>query len=545
MSQTRRCFHPNLTGQGAERLLMEKGLEGSFLTRPSQNTPGDYSLSVKKGGRIIHIRIQNYGDSYDLYGGEKFATLAELVEYYIENPGQLKEISGEVIQLGQPLYYKEVTTERWYHATINGKEAERLLMASGTNGSYLVRMSTRCPGNYVLSARVGDEVTHLMIYHSHGSYTIGSSPKDSFSDLDSLILYHSNSPLLDTSNRWVYLIKPFSNTSFLPLKLKERVKELEKFSAHTYGKNGFYEEFEELQRKEFLSIFARSVGNQEKNRNKNRFKNILPFDHSLVVIKDPFTLGHDYINANYISGQIPGSESCYIATQGCLYNTINDFWCMVWQENSLIIVMITKEMERGKNKCSRYWPTANGPILFGPISVSLVDEMVSPHFVLRELMVCNNERRRYVYQFQFKAWPEHGVPQDPGMFLSFVECISTKARDLEDAGFVVGPMIVHCSAGIGRTGTFIAVDIIIKQMEFQGGEEEIDVQRSIQLLRTHRSGMVQNEEQYKLVYYTLLRYIELYNGPKRIEKSTKDDDVYEVMVASPVTPPKHNRSMIA
>ena len=110
---SRRWFHPNLSGPLAEEILLQKGTDGSFLTRPSQNNPGDFTLSVRRGNEVTHVRIQNQGDFYDLYGGEKFATLAELIQYYTENPGQLREKNGCVIELKTPLNSEEITTERY------------------------------------------------------------------------------------------------------------------------------------------------------------------------------------------------------------------------------------------------------------------------------------------------------------------------------------------------------------------------------------------------------------------------------------------------
>ena len=113
MMLSRRWFHPNLSGPLAEEILLQKGADGSFLTRPSQNNPGDFTLSVRRGNEVTHVRIQNQGDFYDLYGGEKFATLAELIQYYTENPGQLREKNGCVIELKTPLNSEEITTERY------------------------------------------------------------------------------------------------------------------------------------------------------------------------------------------------------------------------------------------------------------------------------------------------------------------------------------------------------------------------------------------------------------------------------------------------
>lgn len=114
MVMSRRWFHPHLSGPEAETLLMTKGMDGSYLTRPSQNNPGDFSLSVRRCDEVTHIRIQNQGDFYDLYGGEKFASLSELIQYYTENPGQLKEKNGLLIELKLPLYCEEITNERCF-----------------------------------------------------------------------------------------------------------------------------------------------------------------------------------------------------------------------------------------------------------------------------------------------------------------------------------------------------------------------------------------------------------------------------------------------
>ena len=508
---TKRWFHPNLNGTDAERLLMEKGSDGSFLTRPSQHNPGDFTLSARRGNEVTNIRIQNQGDFYDLYGGEKFATLSELIQYYTENPGQLKEKNGAVIHLTNPLNCEEVTTERWYHGGINGREAEVLLMNKGQDGSYLVRSSSHSPGNYVLSARVADEVSHVIIRHRDNKFDMGGGPQ--FRTLNDLVEHYKKNPLIETSGRVIYLKLPFHSTSFLPLHIKQRVTELEKQNQDMYGKAGFWEEFEQMQQQECRHLYSRKEGVKPENRPKNRFKNILPFDHTRVaLIGDPDVPGSTYINANYISGEIPGSEFCYIATQGCLPTTIVDFWRMVWQEKSLVIVMITNEVERGRNKCAHYWPGPEEPCMYGSLQITNLEETILPHYILRHVLVTNlsdsQKEERHVFQYHFKAWPDHGVPQDPGVVLGFMEDINAKVADIKNESLDLGPTVVHCSAGIGRTGTYIIIDLIIKLIEHQGWDNEIDVQRSVQIARGQRSGMVQTEQQYKFVYRAILHYVE-------------------------------------
>ena len=509
---TKRWFHPNLNGTEAERLLMENGSDGSFLTRPSQHNPGDFTLSARRGNEVTNIRIQNQGDFYDLYGGEKFATLSELIQYYTENPGQLKEKNGAVIHLTNPLNCEEVTTERWYHGGINGREAEVLLMNKGQDGSYLVRSSSHSPGNYVLSARVADEVSHVIIRHRDNKFDMGGGPQ--FRTLNDLVEHYKKNPLIETSGRVIYLKLPFHSTSFLPLHIKQRVTELEKQNQDMYGKAGFWEEFEQMQQQECRHLYSRKEGVKPENRPKNRFKNILPFDHTRVALDDcdSDVPGSTYINANYISGEIPGSEFCYIATQGCLPTTIVDFWRMVWQEKSLVIVMITNEVERGRNKCAHYWPGPEEPCVYGSLQITNLEETILPHYILRHVLVTNlsdsQKEERHVFQYHFKAWPDHGVPQDPGVVLGFMEDINAKVADMKNESLNPGPTVVHCSAGIGRTGTYIIIDLIIKLIEHQGWDNEIDVQRSVQIARGQRSGMVQTEQQYKFVYRAILHYVE-------------------------------------
>ena len=509
---TKRWFHPNLNGLQAEALLKDKGVDGSFLCRPSTHNPGDFTLSVRRGDDVTNIRIQNQGDFYDLYGGEKFATLAELILYYTDNPGHLKEKSGSVIQLTSAINCEEVTAERWYHGGLTGRDAEVMLSNKGQDGSFLVRASSHSPGNYVLSARVAEDVSHVIIRHSDDLFDMGGGPQ--FNSLNDLIEHYKKNPLIETSGRVIYLKHPFHSTSFLPRNIRLRVTELEKQNQDMYGKAGFWEEFEQMQQQECRHLYSRKEGSKAENRPKNRFKNILPFDHTRVPLTgvDPDVPGSSYINANYISGEAPDSYRCYVATQGCLPSTMSDFWHMVWQERSLVIVMITNEVERGRNKCAHYWPGPEEPGVYGAMKVTSLEETILPHYILRHFLVANvNEgckEERHTFQFHFKAWPDHGVPADPGIVLGFMEDVNAKTAELKADGSAPGATVVHCSAGIGRTGTYIIIDMIIKFIESVDWDTEIDVQRSVQCARSQRSGMVQTEQQYKFVYRAILHYVE-------------------------------------
>uniref|UniRef100_A0A673K2Q3 protein-tyrosine-phosphatase n=1 Tax=Sinocyclocheilus rhinocerous TaxID=307959 RepID=A0A673K2Q3_9TELE len=482
---SRRWFHPNITGVEAENLLLTRGVDGSFLARPSKSNPGDFTLSVRRNGAVTHIKIQNTGDYYDLYGGEKFATLAELVQYYMEHHGQLKEKNGDVIELKYPLNCADPTSERWFHGHLSGREAEKLLTEKGKNGSFLVRESQSHPGDFVLSVRTGDDKTD----------TSDGKPK---------------------VTHVMIRCQPLNTTRINAAEIESRVRELSKLAETTDKvKQGFWEEFETLQQQECKLLYSRKEGQRPENKNKNRYKNILPFDHTRVVLTDGDANepGSDYINANTIMPDIETKSNnsklkrSYIATQGCLQNTISDFWRMVFQENTRVIVMTTKEVERGKSKCVKYWPDVSALKEYGAMRVRNVKETCAHDYILRELKlskVGQGNTERTVWQYHFRAWPDHGVPGDPGGVLDFLEEVKMKQESITGAGAIV----VHCSAGIGRTGTFIVIDILIDIIREKGVDCDIDVPKTIQMVRSQRSGMVQTEAQYRFIYMAVQHYIE-------------------------------------
>nr|XP_058136975.1 tyrosine-protein phosphatase non-receptor type 11 isoform X1 [Dasypus novemcinctus] len=530
-----RWFHPNITGVEAENLLLTRGVDGSFLARPSKSNPGDFTLSVRRNGAVTHIKIQNTGDYYDLYGGEKFATLAELVQYYMEHHGQLKEKNGDVIELKYPLNCADPTSERWFHGHLSGKEAEKLLTEKGKHGSFLVRESQSHPGDFVLSVRTGDDkgesndgkskVTHVMIRCQELKYDVGGGER--FDSLTDLVEHYKKNPMVETLGTVLQLKQPLNTTRINAAEIESRVRELSKLAETTDKvKQGFWEEFETLQQQECKLLYSRKEGQRQENKNKNRYKNILPFDHTRVVLHDgdPNEPVSDYINANIIMPEFETKcnnskpKKSYIATQGCLQNTVNDFWRMVFQENSRVIVMTTKEVERGKSKCVKYWPDEYALKEYGVMRVRNVKESAAHDYTLRELKlskVGQGNTERTVWQYHFRTWPDHGVPSDPGGVLDFLEEVHHKQESIVDAG----PVVVHCSAGIGRTGTFIVIDILIDIIREKGVDCDIDVPKTIQMVRSQRSGMVQTEAQYRFIYMAVQHYIETLQ--RRIEEEQK------------------------
>jgi tyrosine-protein phosphatase non-receptor type 11 len=363
---TGRWYHRNINGIEAQKLLEEYGQDGSFLIRPSQSRNNSFTLSVRcVNNAYKHIKIQNNGDFYDIgEGGDKFATLSELVQHFILKETLRDRNDGTMLVLKYPLSYKEPTTERYYHGAISGAEAENLLLEKGVVGSYLVRESRSSPENYVLSVRCeNNKIVHLFVNYTKHGYAL-QNYEEYYGTLDEFISKLTKlCPIVDSKDNVVYLKQPFNASRMNALSLASRIKDLEKEQQPTVAQQqklrskitGFAEEFELLQQQDGRLLYNRVEGEKPENKSKNRFKTILPFDHTRVLLQNGS--GSDYINANYIRVDDEADiGKVYIATQGPLPNTVNDFWRMVVMENCKIILMITHECEKGRVKCAKYWP---------------------------------------------------------------------------------------------------------------------------------------------------------------------------------------------
>ncbi|XP_069374554.1 receptor-type tyrosine-protein phosphatase delta isoform X20 [Paralichthys olivaceus] len=240
--------------------------------------------------------------------------------------------------------------------------------------------------------------------------------------------------------------------------------------------------------------FTWEHSNLEVNKPKNRYANVIAYDHSRVLLSAIDGIpGSDYINANYIDGY--RKQNAYIATQGSLPETFGDFWRMIWEQRSAIIVMMTKLEERSRVKCDQYWPT-RATETYGLIQVTLLDTVELATYCVRTFALFKNgsSEKREVRQFQFTAWPDHGVPEHPTPFLAFLRRV--KACNPPDAG----PMVVHCSAGVGRTGCFIVIDAMMERIKH---EKTVDIYGHVTLMRAQRNYMVQTEDQYVFIHDAL------------------------------------------
>nr|XP_045227787.1 receptor-type tyrosine-protein phosphatase eta isoform X2 [Macaca fascicularis] len=273
---------------------------------------------------------------------------------------------------------------------------------------------------------------------------------------------------------------------------------------------GFAEEYEDLK---LVGISQpKYAAGLAENRGKNRYNNVLPYDISRVKLSVQSHSTDDYINANYMPGY--HSKKDFIATQGPLPNTLKDFWRMVWEKNVYAIIMLTKCVEQGRTKCEEYWPSKQAQD-YGDITVAMTSEIVLPEWTIRDFTVKNiqTSESHPLRQFHFTSWPDHGVPDTTDLLINFRYLV----RDYMKQSPPESPILVHCSAGVGRTGTFIAIDRLIYQIE---NENTVDVYGIVYDLRMHRPLMVQTEDQYVFLNQCVLDIV-------RSQKDSKVDLIYQ------------------
>ncbi|XP_077096467.1 receptor-type tyrosine-protein phosphatase mu-like isoform X15 [Siphateles boraxobius] len=375
-----------------------------------------------------------------------------------------------IIFLGVVLVMKKRKLAKKRKETLSNTRQEMTVMVNSMDKSY-AEQGTSC-----------DEAISFMDTHNlnarHESQTMTS-------ETSSLVQSHTHS-----YKKREALDVPYQTGQLHPaIRVADLLQHITQMKcAEGYGFKEEYESFFEGQAAPWDSA------KKDENRMKNRYGNIIAYDHSRVRLQPlDGEQSSDYINANYVDGYHRPNH--YIATQGPMQETVYDFWRMIWQENTATIVMVTNLVEVGRVKCCKYWP--DDTEIYRDMKVTLIETQLLSEYVIRTFAV---EKRgaheiREIRQFHFTGWPDHGVPYHSTGLLGFIRRV--KAKSPASAG----PMVVHCSAGAGRTGCFIVIDIMLDMAEREG---VVDIYNCVRELRSRRVNMVQTEEQYVFIHDAIL-----------------------------------------
>lgn len=236
------------------------------------------------------------------------------------------------------------------------------------------------------------------------------------------------------------------------------------------------------------------------NHNRNRYRDVSPYDHSRVRLENS---ENDYINASLIT--VEEAQRRYILTQGPLRNTCCHFWQMIWEQRCKAVIMLNRVIEKGSEKCAQYWPSKEERDMdFSDTAfmVTLESEEVKPNYTIRLLELKNGKtgETREIYHFHYTTWPDFGVPESPASFLNFL----FKVRESGSLGPENGPAVVHCSAGIGRSGTFSLVDTCLVLMDKRKDPSSVDIQKVLLDMREYRMGLIQTPDQLRFSYMAVM-----------------------------------------
>lgn len=552
--QKRRYFY-EITGERARELLFLYGSKGEFLIRPSESSAQDYTLSIHRGTRVTHVKIpfDSATKVYRLPTGQEFQSIDTIVPYLEAHPKLLSEADGFSIEVTSSVQIPIAETvvyigrDRYFHISTKGQDAENLLNDEPC-GTYLVRESGSNEGEFAISVKnSAEKIVHVRISHHNGRYRI--VPKDNFRTLTDLLDNYIRMPMVQNGGNPVRLKTPMPSTKFTAATIDDRIDCLLRSSKKSGMKDGFVDEFEGLHREEDSQMFIScKEGRRSENVRKNRYRNVVPFDHTRIKLKStgaeqPIDKYNDYINANYVEVPLDAKrypefsdfKRRYISTQGCLEETVQDFWQMVWQENSRLIVMVTKEVERGRVKCYRYWPNLEEESAYGRLMVRTVQERKNDDYMERVLVLRQQsdppESGRRIFQFQILSWEDNDACPVESV-LSFLDVFNECERKQASAGSRHGPPVVHCSAGIGRTGTFLALDILINRIKQKGPQCVCDVQKTVRMLREQRATMVQTEAQYRFIFYVISAFVRTFRASHQFKLNSDEGQLPEIVTSS-------------
>ncbi|XP_022313216.2 receptor-type tyrosine-protein phosphatase alpha-like [Crassostrea virginica] len=301
---------------------------------------------------------------------------------------------------------------------------------------------------------------------------------------------HTTAPQQDETPE---VVVEYTNLKSYRVSLDEFVREVDSKREN----DGFREEFKEIPNGLLELHFAAL---KKENKSRNRYKKVYPYDYCRVVLDtNDETGGTDYVNACFVHGFNYDKE--YIAAQGPFTNdTLLDFWRMIWQNRCSRVVMLTNLFEGDRMKCLQYWPE-NHDMRFGPFIIKPDVQDVFEQFTIRRIIVEKGEERKRVTHYHFTAWPDCRVPADIDTLLEFRNVV------IKDISPEDGPILIHCSAGIGRTGTFIALDTLLKEIAVA---DSIDVINCVSKLRQQRAFSIQTDVQYAFLQEAIVHAITHY-----------------------------------
>jgi protein tyrosine phosphatase len=296
---------------------------------------------------------------------------------------------------------------------------------------------------------------------------------------------------------------PLASIDRTHISLEQRLADLEDGLITDGVKAPRYQsEFDSAPKRKATGTFHASQ--HQSNTSKNRYRDILAYDDTRVRL---VTTQNDYINANHVSVTVGKQQFWYIASQGPMNSTLADFWQMIWENQIHVVAMVTSEMEKGVQKCAAYWPSELGDqSVWRNFEVTLLRARSNDAYTIRGLQVRNTEtgEKRVVWQLHYTGWPDHGVPSDPFKFLMFVDELRNIRHRVSPSNHAALPTLIHCSAGIGRTGVLIMVESALARLE---NDLPIVFASTLNEIREQRAGMVQTVDQYKFCSETLIATI--------------------------------------
>ncbi|KAF3697216.1 Tyrosine-protein phosphatase non-receptor type 1 [Channa argus] len=255
------------------------------------------------------------------------------------------------------------------------------------------------------------------------------------------------------------------------------------------------------------------VAKLPENKNRNRYRDVSPFDHSRICLQ----LGmNDYINASLIT--VEEAQRNYILTQGPLPNTCGHFWEMVWEQRTRGVLMLNRVIEKGSIKCAQYWPhREEKDAIFEDTNfkLTLISEDIKSYYTVRQLELENlsTGETREILQFHYTTWPDFGVPESPASFLNFL----FKVRESGCLNSDQGPVVVHCSAGIGRSGTFCLVDTCLLLMSIRKDPSSVQIRDVLLEMRRYRMGLIQTADQLRFSYLAVIEGAKYIKGDTSLQ----------------------------